>query len=121
MTTAFIFVSYHSALEPGSVSGGVFVPELCGLGLLAALGHDLGLLDVPVRGEAGGEAGHHPAALAGDAGHGVRQVRPQVCELTKVTDIIWKITDSISSMCFRLLLLLPFKVTKPQRAEFILQ
>ena len=98
VTTAFIFVSYHSALEPVSVCGGVFVPELCGPALLAALGHDLGLLDVPVRGEAGGEAGHHPAALTGDAGHSVRQVRPQVCELTKVTNIIRRITDSIASM-----------------------
>ena len=78
-------VSHHRALEPVFVAHRVLVlaPDL-----LAALGHDLGLLDVPVRGDAGREAGHHAAALARDAGYGVSQISPQVCQLTKVTNII---------------------------------
>ena len=66
----------------------VLVPKLGGANLLAPLGHDLGLLDVPVRGDAGCEPRHHAAALARDAGYGVRQISPQVCQLTKVTNII---------------------------------
>ena len=100
-------VSHHRALEPVFVAHRVLVaaPDL-----LTALGHDLGLLDVPVRGDAGREAGHHAAALARDAGHGVRQVSPQVCELTKITTIICRITENIVNawvvlgcLCFYLL------------------
>ena len=66
----------------------VLVPKLGGANLLAPLGHDLGLLDVPVRGDARREARHHAAALTRDAGYGVSQISPQVCQLTKVTNII---------------------------------
>ena len=106
-------------------------------------------LDIPVRRDAGGEPRHHAAALTGDAGYGVRQVCAQAGELTNIRDTMvcrittnqveyvsdeyhlmllqsispaWNCHLSVSDEVFTFSpILLPFKVTKAQRAEFILQ